>query len=78
MGSQFFVSQKGHYTSRNGWDKNANAPKFLAFTVKPGETLVLPSVEVIPNTDKTSAQTAVLKYDDPKGIFVLGTLVDKN
>jgi hypothetical protein len=61
--STFCVSEKGHYSQRNGWDDAANQPLFLSFTVKHGESLVLP--EVIFTACKPTIK-------DAEGVFSLG------
>jgi len=43
----FVVSQGGHFLLRNGWDDEENKPKYLSFTVKENEEIILPGVEII-------------------------------
>lgn len=70
----FIVSESGHYLMRNGWDKANNKPYFLSFTVKEGETLVLPRVnikaEVIGNYNPTVKFR--FEFEDENKVFTIG------
>lgn len=49
-------SQPGDYTKRDGWDHQANAPRFLSLKVAPGAQVVLPKFifKVVQSGDKAS------------------------
>ncbi|MGJ4748446.1 hypothetical protein ACQV5M_18950 [Leptospira sp. SA-E8] len=59
------VSQRGHYTGRNGWDDAAQKPFYLSFTVKEGQVLVLPEV--------TLDVDCVASFEDTQGVFTVGS-----
>jgi hypothetical protein len=67
----YIVSEGKHYLMRNGWDKKNNKPYFLAFTVKEGETLVLPKVKVVA---KTIGRNAIFRFEfeDENNVFTIG------
>ena len=43
-GGKDCISEGVHYTARNGWDDKNNAPHYVSFTVKEGQTLNLPEI----------------------------------
>ena len=67
----FIVSEGKHYLLRNGWDKDKNKPYFLSFSVKEGETLVLPKVKIIAKKD---GKNAIFRFEfvDKNNIFTIG------
>lgn len=77
FGKNFFVSQKARYTNRNGWDAERNVPKYLAFELKQGQVLNLPSVEILPNFEPDDDIVATFKYNDPENIFIKGNRIIK-
>jgi hypothetical protein len=61
-GDEYCVSEKGHYTTRNGWDDAKGQPFLLSFIVDHGDVL-LPEV---------TFQGCNPTFADPEGIFTLG------
>jgi hypothetical protein len=73
-GNGFIISQKGHYTQRNGWDKETNQPLYLSFNVKAGEQLILPKVKLLPKEEGNDFLVK-FEFEDPNGIFTVGKKV---
>jgi hypothetical protein len=71
-GNGFIVSEGTHYTRRNGWDKEANAPLYLSFEVKSGQKLTLPKVNIIVKRESKDKFLTKLEYEDPNKIFIAG------
>jgi hypothetical protein len=70
----YVISEKKHYSSRNGWDKTNNQPYYLAFRVEEGKDLSLPTVIIVA---KDGDSRIGFKFDDINHIFILGTKADK-
>lgn len=71
----FIVSQNAHYLLRNGWDKEKNKPFYLSFTIKDGENVILPRVEM--NAEPGSFIKIKFNYNDENKIFTIGTRAEK-
>lgn len=70
--SGYVVSENKHYAARNGWDQQNQRPYYLSFTVKAGEHLTLPEVDINVQVKAKNNVINRFEFEDPKGIFTVG------
>ncbi len=75
---KIYVSQAGHFSTRNGWDDTANSPKYLAIKVSQGQVLTLPRVRIVIDSKDKKAAIGYFVFDDPSEIFIVGAKAQKD